>query len=37
MLVWFKKHDIKLFQYSSIVLDLHNKKHVTDYLRLNVI
>ena len=24
--VWFKKYAIKLFQYSSIVFDLHNKE-----------
>ena len=26
MLVWMKKHAIKLFQYSSIVVDLLNKE-----------
>ena len=38
MLVWFKYHDIKLFQYSTIVFDLHNKVQcdgVLDILGLN--
>ena len=34
LLVWFKKYAIELFQYSSIVFDLPNMEHVTDYLRL---
>jgi len=28
---------MKLFQYSSIVFDLHNKGYLIDYLCLNVI